>query len=101
MSQVKFKTTIQGKPCEVMAGWDNPLQGFFLTIFDESEDAEEECLYSGLDDPKTRMGFHPQVSYFKAILERFTAPPEGFWERCELREGNVTHVFQNGEWVSY
>lgn len=94
MSQVKFKTTLNGKPVEVMAGWDIPLQGFFLTVFDLAEDAEEECIYSGMDDPKTRMGFMPKTDYFRDILatEYGIVAPEGFWDLVEKREGNTVHV---------
>jgi hypothetical protein len=80
---------------EVVAGWDRPLQGFFLSIF--SRYPSEEILYDSLEDPATLAGFMPDTGYFKAkLLEHGLSAPGGFWERVELREANVEHVFSSG-----
>lgn len=101
MSQVKFKTEYKGKPVEVMAGWDRPLHGFFLTVFDLDPNAEVECVYSNLDDPNVpgTGGFTQTTSYWKSILEKMEiGVPEEFWARVELREANVFHNFDGTDW---
>ncbi len=104
MSQVKFKTEYKGKPVEVMAGWDRPLQGFFLTVFDLDPNAEVECVYSNLDDPNVPgvMGYTKTTDYWKEVLSKMEiGVPEEFWARVELRQGNVNHVFDDGTWAMW
>jgi hypothetical protein len=109
MSQVKFRAVHdpEGKatPVEVMAGWDRPTRGFFMTVFDltdaDDPNAEEKLLYNGLDDRNTIMGNMPTTEYFQMLLKAFgIQAPEGFWERVERQEGNVFHNYnpEKGEW---
>jgi len=103
MSQIKFNTTYKTKAVEVMAGWDNPLQGYFLSIFKlDLENDDEELLYDNLADKdlSSTMGFARSTGYFKTILEHFEiVVPDGFWERVERNERNVTHIFRNEQWA--
>ena len=99
MSQVKFKTEYEGEEVEVMAGWDRPLQGYFLTIFG----SEDEPIYSNLDDIACSegMGFMPDTGHFREVLTKFNIKvPEEFWARVELQEGNVNHTF-DGVWHEF
>jgi hypothetical protein len=106
MSQVKFKTEHKGKPVEVMAGWDHPLQGFFLTVFDLDPNADVECVYSDLDDHQlisnavpNCMGHTDTTEYFRSVLKDMgIGVPEEFWARVELRERNVLHEFDGENW---
>lgn len=105
MSQVRFKTEISGTPCEVMAGWDRPLKGYFLSVFDLTDSDDPDYVGVGYEksmhDPDADMGFAPSTDYFRAILkDKGIEPPEGFWERVELREANVLHNYKNGVWES-
>ena len=72
---------------EVLAGWDRPLQCFFLVINKTSED---EPIYSNLNDPGA--GVKKQESgHFQEVLSRMnlSAPP-GFWAAIEAdRDYNV------------
>lgn len=96
MSQVKFKTKYNGETVEVMAGWDNPLQGFFMTIFGQpTEEDDEPILYNNLADPNApgAMGFSRDTEYFKHKLEELgIIAPAGFWQLVNRKEGNVHHV---------
>jgi hypothetical protein len=108
------------KQVEVVAGWDRPLGHYYLTIFDLSPDAEEETLWSTLAKMPgggcssvtplfgelymlgIEAGLPKQVCY--AVHVRTKAAflgidvPEGFWERVEMREGNVVTTHVDGEW---
>ena len=58
MSRHIFHTVHNGRPIEVTAGWDRPLQGFFMTVlYLENTDVEYEYLFNNLDTanphPKT------------------------------------------------
>lgn len=58
---------------EVMAGWDRPLQGFFMSIelLDAPEDEDNCYLYSNLDDENLPIGgFARSFDYFLPILQR-------------------------------
>ena len=97
MSQVKFEYTYKGKPVEIMAGWDNPMQHYFLTVFDMDEDADEETVWSTLDHPDTRDATGTErLDAQLAIMS--IDPPEGFWEKVRLKEGNKTHVHMGRQW---
>jgi len=51
MSQHHFATMLQGRPVEVLMGWDRPLQGFFMLVSrGDAGDDEDEYLYCNLDD---------------------------------------------------
>ncbi len=95
MSRVTFKTAVH----EVIAGWDRPLQEFFLTVFEL--DNEDWPVWSTLDEPS--MFDKETTDHLQVVLEADlqVEAPEGFWERVNAREGNVQHVFKNGEWRKY
>lgn len=100
MSQVKFKAQYKSKPVEVMGGYDRPLKDFYLTVFDESEDAEEETVWSTLSHP-SQVDLKSTLRLRTQLMEMGIEAPEGFWERVELKEANVNHVFKNGAWVRW
>ena len=98
MSQVKFTSTLNGKPCEIMAGWDRPCQEYYLTVFDLNPD--EEVCWSTIDSPDESLAH--ETGYLRQRLGVMgITSPEGFWERVERREGNVTHVLTPTGWTSY
>lgn len=100
MSQVKFTATFNGKPCEIMAGWDRPLAEFYLTVFDLDPEADEEVVWSTLDAPDESQAH--ETGYLRQRLSLMgITPPDGFWERVERREGSVTHYFTQTGWTSY
>ena len=91
MSQIKFQATYQGKPCEVMAGWDAPCQEYYLTVFDLDPEAAEEVVWSTIDFPDESQAY--ETGYLRQRLGVMgIKTPKGFWEMVERREGNVTHV---------
>jgi hypothetical protein len=94
MSQVKFNAPYKGGTIEVMAGYDRPLSGFFLTIFELVDSDEEMILYSSLDDQRAdQFGQFDDTMVIRDVLEAYVPnPPAGFWELVEKREGNVVHV---------
>ena len=62
MSQVKWNTkwtSPTGKEyrVEVMGGWDNPLQGYFLTIFNLDADGDDDCEEDVLWDSMSKDGY--------------------------------------------
>lgn len=75
MSQHKFVTQhpAHGR-VEVLAGWDRPLQGYFMVVekMDVDEDAEEEAyVYSNLADPNLPVGgMADSFTYFVEVLAR-------------------------------
>lgn len=91
MSRHIVTTTYQNRPIEVVAGWDRPLQYYFLTIqfldIPEENDDQPGFLYSNLDDS-------PQdLPYYQAITTHYQiALPATFWSSIEedgrLNRGN-------------
>lgn len=97
MSQVKFETTYKGKPVEVMAGWDNPMQHFYLTVFDLDGDADEETVWDTLMHPDNRDGTGTERLDAQLATMSINVP-EGFWEKVRLKEGNRMHVHMGDAW---
>jgi len=95
MSQVLFKTTYEGRQAEVMAGWDNPVGNYFLTVFDL--DADDEVIWSAMDHPD-REDFEGTDRLEAQLQSMGIEAPAGFWHRVHQQERNVIHVFSNGEW---
>lgn len=97
MSQVTFKAIYQDNPVGIMAGWDRPSSEFFLTIFDDREEAPEETIWSSVESPLPESN---STGPFRHKLEEMgiTAPVE-FWSRVELCEGNAMHSFREGVWA--
>lgn len=95
MSQVSFRTTYDGHNVEVVGGWDRPLNGYHLAIFnlDVGED-DEQTLWCNLDLSPTSRAFPSSTEpHRKQLASMGIAPPPAFWELTELREGNVFHRF--------
>jgi hypothetical protein len=88
MSQIKFNTEINNEQCTVVGGWDDPLQCYHLTVFDDKD--EDEPLW----DAWGKLSFS-SCSDFQNILDAFNndfpgvAAPTEFWEKCEEKLGNV------------
>ena len=97
MSQVKFETTYRGKPVEVMAGWDIPMNHYYLTVFDMDEEADEEVIWSTLDRPDQRDATGTERLDAQLAIMSIDVP-KGFWETVHLQEGNAMYVWMNGEW---
>ncbi len=49
MSRHTFKTTFDSRPVEVAAGWDRPLQGFYMTVLYTDDTADYEYAFSNLE----------------------------------------------------
>lgn len=90
MSQVKFTAVIDGREVEVMAGWDRPLQEFFMTIFGPEDDDEENIIWSSVSNwSEVDQSYTTRL---RKVLDSFNIePPKTFWDIVELREGNVYH----------
>jgi hypothetical protein len=74
--------TFQGKTSEgievyVCAGWDNPFQGYHLTISKKYEDEDEQPLYDNMN-----VWLWPQnTKPFEEIVSKMgIESPDGFWE---------------------
>lgn len=96
MSQVTFKAIHQGNPVSVMGGWDRPQSEFFLTIFDDRENASEETVWSSVETPTTEPNSTGPLR--RQLDSMGITPPIEFWSRVELCEGNAMHSFNEGVW---
>lgn len=57
MSQIWFEAKHKETPVKVLAGYDRPLQHYFVTVFlPDDSDGEEQLLFSSLDDPEATAG---------------------------------------------
>lgn len=91
MTQHTFvSTTKDGREVEVMAGWDRPLQGFFMVIEDTNEDSDEGYIFSNFSVTPC----HPKTfDVFETVLrEQGIAFPNGLLDELnvdkELNLGN-------------
>ena len=98
MSQVKFKSPFAGKRVEIMAGWDQPFQQYFLTVFD-LDAVGEECLWSTIRFPSDE-DRHGTDRLRRQLDSMGISAPEGFWERVKRQEGDVFHSWKDGTWES-
>lgn len=92
MSRISFTTVHKNQQVEVIAGWDNPLQTFFLDIMVDNED--DDLVYSSMYE--NNLEDIVSVDRLKNILAiKRIEVPKGFWEKVALKEGNVTCNFGN------
>jgi hypothetical protein len=64
VSQHYYETAAKDRELRILAGWDRPLQGFFLVIMD----SDGEVLASNLELPVS----HPKnFSEFKPFLDKY------------------------------
>lgn len=98
MSQVSFKANMtalnDGAQVQVIAGWDRPLQEYFLTVFLSGDD---EVWWSTMDEPSPADKF--STEHLQQKLASFgIEAPQGFWERVQRREANFCHFYQDSVW---
>jgi hypothetical protein len=96
------RTFWQG-PYEIVAGWDRPLQHFFLDVYDHTtpvrEDEDEVLLYSSLYEPP---GVYERytLEQIKATLRthRITPPPtfyDDLQDDAQANIGNLTVTYHS------
>lgn len=95
MSQVRFSGNYRGGIVEVMAGWDRPMNEYYLTVFDEFHDVVWSTLDVCLED--NALANTKAIQHQLDTME-ITAPAE-FWERVAQKTGNVVHVYAKGQWL--
>jgi hypothetical protein len=89
MSRISFATNYENEQVEVIAGWDNPLQTFFLDILvdDENEDIIYSSMYQGDG------GFFSLEDAKKALAVREIKVPTGFWEKIGKKSREEIYNF--------
>jgi hypothetical protein len=98
MSRIAFNSKMHHKRVKVVGGWDRPLQHYHLTVFNIEPNVEddEEVIW----DQMEHIGFPKSILPLQAaVAELGIEVPDGFWERCERREGNTVYSFADGEWL--
>lgn len=86
MSSTAIKAVYNGRPVNILMGWDNQNQGYFMVIEpvdEDNPDADEESglIYSNLDDKSLKFpGVAEDISHFKKVLrdKNIDVPPEYF-----------------------
>jgi hypothetical protein len=88
MSQHKFKTSVNDIPFLVLIGWDRPMQGFFLVVYER----DEKMVYSNLLDPELvdTGGYCHYLTYFEEVIEDL-----GICLPVEITEAVQTDAFNN------
>ena len=101
MSRHAILTNFQGKPLELILGWDRLSQQFFMAVMpsqseeDEDEDADETPFDSAVAEIMSYSLFGENagstVSEFQAVLARLAipVPPKAFIEVEKDSNGNV------------
>lgn len=89
MSRISFATKYQNEQVEVIAGWDNPLQTFFLDILVDGED--EDIIYSSMYQGNG--GFFSLEDAQKVLTKRGIKVPTGFWEKVEKKSREEIYNF--------
>lgn len=78
MSQHRFEVEYNGDTAFVLAGWDRPLNTFFMsvTLVPADKELDEKMLYSDMEDPN--VSIFTDWSYFEEKLaELKIKAPEG------------------------
>lgn len=89
MSRIAFTTNYRNQKVEVIAGWDNPLQTYFLDIMVDND--EEQMIYcSMMEDRFGKLSLRDigMVLERKGILA-----PTAFFERLGERSRDDIHHF--------
>lgn len=86
---------------KVFAGWDAPLEGFFLDIHAVPEKVDEDPAEVWLSiDHWECCGMTTEISdVFGTLQSHGVCPPMGFRSILERREGNVVYVWDNEQWI--
>lgn len=81
MSQHHFRSTHNGRPVLVVAGWDRPLQYVFMTVnYVDRGESGAEFLYSNLDDENALTNL-TDSEYFLDVLNSLNIQtPTAMWE---------------------
>ena len=92
MSQHVFKTKYKNRPVMVLAGWDRPLQGFFLVVSRvNAKGREEGCVFSNLECQES----HPKsFDPFRAKLQNLGIEIPDGRENCGNKR--VIHEVKEG-----
>lgn len=94
MSQVKFETIYDGKNIEVVGGYDPPLNFYHFTIY--NLDQEDDIIWCNLSQ---YMAFPTNNDRYKELVKEMGIEvPEGFWELCEKKKGNVFYQWDGESW---
>lgn len=106
-SKVTFDASQEGRGFEVTAGWDLPIQEFYLVVKTHSHRKSDEqmvppalCWSSDFAPPRERR----DIGSLKAHLTSLGLnPPEGFWERVARCESGRTYLWDplSSEWVIF
>ena len=77
MSRHSLRIEYQGRAVVVLAGWDRPSKGYFLSVdFQDVEDDDDDLIYSSQFDAELipSYGFTPDLAYFAAQLATLQVP---------------------------
>lgn len=97
MSQVQFKASMGTHPVDILAGWDRPCAEFYLTVFSNTEEDEDDVVWSSIDEwsPDDREGvIRLQAKLVELAIDR----PSDFWDIVLRRERNVTYTHSPDGW---
>jgi hypothetical protein len=77
MSQLQFKSSNAiGKTVNILAGWDNPCQWYFMVV---EYQVNDKLIYTNLSDREVPKDVRLQPEYFKNKLKELGIKvPEGF-----------------------
>lgn len=83
MSRISYKIPYKATTVEVVAGWDNPLNTFFLDVIDA--DDEDKIIYSSMSDPNT----DASLDALACVLHDLDIiTPENFWSMVAKKQKN-------------
>ena len=82
MSRISFNTFYKNKNVEVVAGWDYPMQTFFLDILDDNE----EPIYSSLYEYHSTCKETHHLE--QVLLDKNIKAPDNFWDFVNKKQRN-------------
>lgn len=84
MSRISFNTVYKNKNVEVVAGWDHPMQTFFLDIIDDNE----ELIYSSMMDIHANSSCKETHMLEQILVNKGIHPPDNFWSFVNKKQRN-------------
>ena len=100
MSQFLFDYVLNGEKIEVLAGWDKPMQEYFMTIFGP----DGESLWSSIDHPDETNSHGIEALRLQLVRLGIDGFPPQLWDEIvksgKANEGNVICQFNHieGKW---
>ncbi len=95
MSRISFHSFLDNIPVEITAGWDHPLQTYWIDIVELYD--EDNVIYSSMTMVD---GYFSLVNIQEVIKDYQLTVPDTFWKMVEPKAGNIIYHFKDSACIT-